>query len=46
MRIGAKKKKVYNPKRWVKPVELPQRKREETKRERELVPVRREEDAR
>lgn len=44
MRIGKKRKKVYNPKRWVKPVELPQRKRE-VKRERELVPVRREETA-
>lgn len=46
MRIGKKEKKVYNPKRWVKPVELPQREREKVKRERELVPVRREENAR
>jgi hypothetical protein len=42
MRIGRKVKRVFNPKRWIKPVELPQR--SEPQRERELVPVRREGD--
>lgn len=43
MRVGKKRKKVYNPKRWTKPVEIPRRE-PERKREREKVPVRREEE--
>lgn len=48
MRVGEKTKRVHNPKRWVKPVELPAEQPirvDIPEREKVSVPVRREENA-